>query len=211
MSSLQSETARENGSKSKGPITLEGKAKSSQNAMKHGLAGGPIVLPHESQPEFDELHADFIRHFRPANSVERDLVYEIVCSRWRLRRIERMECALMSQAVEQQLEILGEDADIATAEALAFFELAENSKGLRLVERYGRSLRRSYEKASQELERLQRERAEQNEPEPESETDYSSLMSDPHFQDNGFMNAVLPFLHKQNQLSPETGKAGKAA
>jgi hypothetical protein len=207
MSTLQSETARANGSKSKGPITLEGKAKSSQNAMKHGLAGGPIVLPYESQQEFDALHADFIHHFRPANSVERDLVHEIVSSRWRLRRIERMECALMSQAVERQLEILGEDADIGTAEALAFTELAENSKGLRLVERYSRSLRRSYEKAWQELERLQRERAEQNEPEHDPETDYSSLMGDPLFQDNGFMNAVLPYVHKPNQLVPETRKA----
>jgi hypothetical protein len=207
MSSLHSETARANGSKSKGPVTLEGKAKSSQNAMKHGLAGGPTVLPHESQQEFDELHADLIHNFRPANSVERDLVHEIVCSRWRLGRIQRMECALMSQAVERKLEILGEDADIGTAEALAFAELAENSKGLRLVERYSRSLRRSYEKAWQELERLKRERAEQNEPEPEPETDYSSLMGDPRFQDNGFMNAVLPYVHKQNQLAPETRKA----
>ncbi len=144
----------------------------------------------------------------PRIPFERDLVHEIVCSRWRLRRIERMECALMSQAVEQQLEILGEDADIATAEALAFFELAENSKGLRLIERYSRSLRRSYEKASQELDRLQRERAEQNEPEPELDTDYLSRIGDPRFQDNGFMNAVLPYLHKQNQLAPETRKSG---
>lgn len=203
MSSLQSETSRLNGAKSKGPITLEGKATSSQNAMKHGLAGGPIVLPYESQREFDALRADFMRHFKPANSVERDLVDEIVCSRWRLRRIERMECALMSQAVERQLEMLGEAADIATAEALAFSEMAENSKGLRLVERYGRSLRRSYEKAWQELVRLQQERAEQNEPEPESEAGYSSLRSDPAFQNNEFMDAVLPYLQKQNKMPPE--------
>jgi hypothetical protein len=205
MSSLQSETARLNGSKSKGPITIEGKAKCSQNAMKHGLAGGPIVLLHESQQEFDLLHADFIRQFRPANSVERDLVHEIVCSRWRLRRIERMECALLSQAVERQLEILGGDADIATAEALAFADLADNSKGLRLIERYGRSLRRSYEKAWQELVRLQQERAEQNEPEPE--TDYSSLLGDPAFDDDAFMAAVLPYLDKQNNIVPDARKA----
>lgn len=143
MSSM-SDTACANGSKWKGSVTLEGKAKSSQNAMKDRLLGGPIVLPHESQQ------------------------------------------------------------DIAIVEALAFAELAENSKRLRLVERYSRSLRRSYEKASQEHERLQLERTEQNEPEPQIE--YSSLISDPRLQDSGFMDAVAPCLDLHNQLVPKLEK-----
>src|SRR5215217_7839183 len=170
MSTLQSETARLNGVKSNGPVTHEGKIRSSQNAMKHELSGGPVVLPNESQQEFDELWAAYMRKFRPADSIERDLIHEIVCSRWRLRRIERMEAAIMAEAVRRQIDILGEDADPLQAEALAFADLADNSKGLRLIERYGRSLRRSYEKAWQELLRLQEQRAEQNE--PETATDY---------------------------------------
>ena len=204
MSTLQSETSRLNGAKSNGPVTQEGKAKSCQNAMKHGLSGGPVVLPNESQQEFDELWAGFVRKFRPADSIERDLIHEIVCSRWRLRRLERMEAAIMAQAVRRQIEILGEEADPFQAEALAFADLADNSKGLRLIERYGRSLRRSYEKAWQELLRLQEERAEQNEPET---TDYSSLKGLPAYHNAPFMNAIAPYVSKQNQIAPENKRA----
>ncbi|MFB3918407.1 MAG: hypothetical protein ACE14M_16885, partial [Terriglobales bacterium] len=39
--------ARENGRKSRGPITSEGKARSSQNALKHGLTARRVTINSE--------------------------------------------------------------------------------------------------------------------------------------------------------------------
>jgi hypothetical protein len=202
MSVIKSETSRMNGNISQGPVTLEGKARSAQNATKHGLTGGPTVLPGESQAEYDAFLRSFIHQFSPVNPIERDLVDEMASSRWRLRRIARMENALMQQAINKQVEALGPGADPDFAQALALADLAENSKGMRMLDRYSRTLRRSYEKAHQELLALQSSRPEQNEPEP----DYSVLPT-PSKNAASFLEAVLPYVSKQNAQPLEIRRA----
>jgi hypothetical protein len=56
--SARAEASRRNGAKSCGPKTPEGKARSAQNALKHGLRSQKhIVLPGESATEFEALEA----------------------------------------------------------------------------------------------------------------------------------------------------------
>jgi hypothetical protein len=71
----RSEQARINGAKSRGPKTPEGKAISSQNALKHGLyAKHPVRLFFESNEDYDLLLDDLLVQFRPASLAERRLV-----------------------------------------------------------------------------------------------------------------------------------------
>ena len=155
--SNKAQAARSNGAKSQGPITEAGKAKSSQNSLKHGLSGSRVVLEHESQSDYDDLERSLINRFKPADTIERDLVQERAANRWRLRRIEEMESAVLTKAIHQQMEALGPDADRRQAQALAYAEVAE-SKSLRTLSRYSGQLRRAYEKAWKELEIIQKER-----------------------------------------------------
>jgi hypothetical protein len=169
--SNQAEIARSNGAKSNGPATEAGKAISSRNSLKHGLTSSRVVLPHESQEDFDYLEADIAKHFNPAGELERELVHEMAAARWRLRRIEEMEAALFQKFFRDQQEALGAEADPIAIRQAAYVELAE-SKSFRILSRHQSQLRRSYEKAWQELKALKQQRREneegdlQNEPRP---------------------------------------------
>jgi hypothetical protein len=159
MSSAHAMAAKSNGAKSNGPITLEGKARSAKNSLKHGLTGGDVVIPGESQEEFDILHADFVAHYLPSGEMETDLVFEIASSRWRLRRLQQMESDFYATAIRMKQEAMGEDVTVEEARAQVFYELSMNPKPLNLFHRHSTRLRRSYEKALKELHQLQQERA----------------------------------------------------
>ena len=52
-----------------GPKTEQGKARSSQNALKHGLTSRKLfLLQHENPEHWKQLLADFSEEFQPANS-----------------------------------------------------------------------------------------------------------------------------------------------
>ena len=68
-SQSKSQTARSNGAKSRGPVTPEGRAKSSGNRVRHGLRAKSIVLPTESSAEFESLRDSYLDQFRPQTGV----------------------------------------------------------------------------------------------------------------------------------------------
>lgn len=202
----QAEASRINGAKSHGPVTEEGKAISARNARTHGLTGGPVVLPHESQAEYDALRAAFLKRFRPSDEIELDLVQEMLDSRWRLRRTSAMETALIQETIKAQREAFGDDVDSETVQQTAYAALVENSKGIRLLNRYAKDLRRSYEKALKELKEIQNSDSAVL-PEAQPEPDFSSLRNEPEFRKEAFMEAVKPYVEKQQQpLDPPKPK-----
>src|ERR1700690_2146537 len=57
--------SRKNGKKSRGPITLEGKGVSSQNAEHHALLPQSIGMEGEDKSRFQAMLARFIARHRP--------------------------------------------------------------------------------------------------------------------------------------------------
>jgi len=65
---------RANAQLSTGPRTPEGKARSSRNALKHGLLSSQILLEHESAEELEALREGLYEELQPIGALEETLV-----------------------------------------------------------------------------------------------------------------------------------------
>jgi hypothetical protein len=92
----RAEASRRNGAKSRGPKTPEGKARASQNALKHGLrAGKHVVLPDEDAAAFAALEAALLEDLAPVGALQTVLARQIVSAAWRLARADRIEAEIL--------------------------------------------------------------------------------------------------------------------
>jgi hypothetical protein len=85
---------RKNAQKCTGPTTENGKAKSSQNALKTGLDAKSEVLRFESLPDYEALIAAFHDRFQPTVPEDRALVDMLIRSEWLQRRYTAIDTAI---------------------------------------------------------------------------------------------------------------------
>jgi len=183
---LKSQSARANGAKSRGPVTPEGLAKSSRNSLRHGLSAKSVVLPAESQEQFQLLLDAHIRQFQPAGDVEMDLVEAMAVARWRLRRIWAIETSLLANELVRRAEDIDDEFDEMTGEdrlAWVFQEMANGGQSLALLARYEGNLNRAFDRAFKQLNILrsagpkpERESQRQNEPKPEAPAPHENAL-----------------------------------
>ena len=100
----QLEANRRNVLKSTGPKTSEGKARSSKNAIKHGLTSETDVLDDENADELETLVESWVADLRPRNIAEKALVTRAAQSCWRLERCFRAERAQEESMVRHAAE-----------------------------------------------------------------------------------------------------------
>ncbi len=74
-----------------GPRSTEGKAISSANSLKHGLASGRVIVPGEDPADFEALLADLLAEHAPASDTEKLLVQEMAQSYWLMQRAIRLQ------------------------------------------------------------------------------------------------------------------------
>jgi hypothetical protein len=164
---------RANAQKSTGPRTPEGKARSAQNAIKHGFAGSTFsVIRLEGLHEIDDLKADAVAFYRPANSQEMLAVERIALAQMQMLRAMRMESGLFTTALDSAIDPKGRpinplslemfDGDLpvtrtqnrnfALGEGLR--RMAREGNAWSLLMRYQAQAERQYRRAVEELERL---------------------------------------------------------
>jgi hypothetical protein len=97
-----------NAQRSTGPRTTEGKSRSAQNALKHGLTAADLVIGPEDRAEFDEMLTAFRDEIEPLGPLEHTLFDQLVSAAWNLRRIRRMETELCA-AAQSFTELLNDD------------------------------------------------------------------------------------------------------
>jgi hypothetical protein len=133
--------SRTNGARGRGPVTEEGKRRSSLNAIRHGLLSKAVVLQNESEEVFAQLLAQHHARLGPADDVEEGTIEEMVAANWRLRRLWTIETRLFDNCVGKRTE-----TDERDRLAGAFSELAAGND-LHLLDRYENRLHRMYQRS----------------------------------------------------------------
>src|SRR5438105_8595968 len=124
---------------STGPRTDAGKARSSRNAVKHGLTSKQLVIAPGEEEEFADFHNSLLAQLAPEGALEMGLFNMLVHAGWNLQRFRTLEAQLMTSGIESLL-------DDSTAKALD------------RLQRYAASNQRSYYSALKELRTVQTNR-----------------------------------------------------
>jgi hypothetical protein len=88
---------RRNALKSTGPRTAVGKAASSRNALRHGLAARAAVVLGEDPADLARFRAELVAALAPSDGREEVLAEVAAEAAWRLRRVWRAEAALFNR------------------------------------------------------------------------------------------------------------------
>ncbi len=148
---------------STGPKTPEGKARVSQNALRHGLTSIRLVIRDDEREEFTQLRDSLVAELDPQGAVETLTFEELLHAAWNLHRFRRIEA-------ETSLGTLDDFTDPQTTAVLD------------RLSRYQARSQRAYYRALAELRTLQTNRAlrsrkldEQTETEVPAITDINNL------------------------------------
>jgi hypothetical protein len=138
----RAEINRENAQQSTGPKTIEGKQKSSLNALRHGLTAQIAVMPTEDLQAYQSHLKSFADEFNPSGAVEAHLVQVLADTSWRQNRVAALETNLLAMGVES---------------------LESQSKALANLSLHSQRLSRQFERTVAQLRELQKNRLAQEE------------------------------------------------
>lgn len=91
---------RSNARHSTGPQTIEGKARSSKNAVKYGIFCKDLVLPGEDPELFEQFKRDMLKSLGPRDMLELELAEQIVVAQWRLKRARAAEHDMLQKRID---------------------------------------------------------------------------------------------------------------
>ena len=97
----KAESNRRNARRSTGPRTPEGRAVSALNGVSHGLRAATVVLPGESEDEWQAFLAKVLTTIAPVGAVETCLAERVASLFWRLRRADGYEARSVALAAER--------------------------------------------------------------------------------------------------------------
>ncbi len=164
LSQAQLAIQRANAAKSTGPRTPEGKARSSQNARRHGVTAQTTVMTEEDRLKHDEFCNNMITTLAPVGDLELYLASSVAEEAWRLN-YSRAQCNNIISI--GHFDGTGdayntEHPEIHTAITAATVA-RDHAKTLELLSLYEQRIHNSFQKHYNQLIKLQTERKAQRE------------------------------------------------
>jgi hypothetical protein len=100
----QIEANRRNAQLSTGPVTEEGKRRSRQNAVRHGLTAETVIDALEDAEDYAAFEMAVTADYDAQSAVERELVLRLASLLWRLRRATAIESGLFKIQAKHLLQ-----------------------------------------------------------------------------------------------------------
>ena len=98
---------RRNARRSTGPRTPEGKARSSMNAVRHGVFCQAAVLDGEDAEAFAAIRRGYVEHYGPLTFPECQVVEEMATAAWKLTRLREAERWFHTNLADESREHAG--------------------------------------------------------------------------------------------------------
>jgi hypothetical protein len=152
------EANRKNAQRSTGPRTQEGRARSSMNALRHGITGQVSITTVEDRAAHDKFFQEIIDRLRPEDPLELQFAALIAEDFWRLQRIRAVEndiLALGNFSEAADIDVDHPEIHASLTRARTFLDQSKDFERLTL---YEQRINRSIEKNRKQLEELQAER-----------------------------------------------------
>ena len=117
---------QENAKKSTGPKTVEGKQRSSMNAMTHGIFAQIPILPGEDRENLTALADAINQTYKPQDAMEVILVERIIIASFRQIRLREVKAAQIKihMSEERLLESINASLHIPFFERFTFNDLS---------------------------------------------------------------------------------------
>jgi hypothetical protein len=154
-----------NAKHSTGPNTTEGKKRSSQNALRHGITAQTTIMTEEDRLQHDDFCANMMTSLAPVGAMETFLASSVNEEAWRLNHA-RAQCGNI--AAIGHFDGTGdiydavEHPEIHTA-ITAARATRDHAKTFELISLYETRIRKAFEKYLEKLQKLQAERKAQHE------------------------------------------------
>jgi hypothetical protein len=163
MSATSSQIAanQANAQKSTGPVSAEGKQRSSLNALKTGLTGRTVLMPGEDAEAY-RLHCErFEDQFQPATAEEKELVQSLADLKWRLLRCSQREHNLFALGRVEFAQTFDHEPEPVRSALIQAYTLRTYAKDLNNLSIQETRLDKRFQRELKELNRIQTERQEQ--------------------------------------------------
>jgi hypothetical protein len=151
-------TTNQNPSKSTGPRTPEGKARSSHNATRHGLTGRVVVLPSEDMNVYHAFCKELMADLAPETPLERQYAQTFCDTQWRLNRARSFEDGMLTLGHFEGAAVQGVDHPEIEAVLTAANVFRQDSKSFLNLTLYEQRLQRTQKEALRQLQELQSKR-----------------------------------------------------
>lgn len=146
---------RANALKSTGPRTAEGKARSSLNALRHGITGQVSIMTEEDRAAHDKFCQELIDSLRPEGPLEIQFASSIAEDFWRLQRIRALENDILALGAFSDAADIDVDHPEIHASLTRAQTFLDHSKDFERLTLYEQRVNRSIERNRKQLDDLQ--------------------------------------------------------